>query len=395
MKTILWINNLATFSGGAEKYIHETATLLARQGFSNMLMAGIERPWDYKFTSPFEKAFPLDSTTLKTTVAALKPDLIYVHNVADIETINAIAATGIPSVRFFHDHSPFCPRDHKYFAITNHTCTVPMGFHCFRCLGIVKTGTGITGLGISTAASKEKVLQANRELTGFISGSQYMANLIVKHDFPAAATRAVPLFIVPPAVMPVVTRDDRKLVFAGTLVRGKGLDILIKALALLDPAVTLTVAGDGPQKDMFVECAAAAGVSERVTFTGWLSPDDLNMEIATSAIMVIPSREPETFCLTGLAAFAAGTPVIASDVGGITEWLKDGETGLLYAPPQDPAALAATIRCLVGEPELAGKFAENGLKSLTDKYTPQMHIQKLVSFFELMIKRHAEHRAKR
>src|SRR5581483_5905174 len=108
------------------------------------------------------------------------------------------------------------------------------------------------------------------------------------------------------------------LVFAGRLALQKSLDVALRALAEVE-GVSLVLAGDGPELDGLQALAKELGLDDRVRFLG---------------------PQPREAVFEGLAA---GTPVIATDVGGVAEVVTDGVNGLLV-PMQDVPALAAAIR---------------------------------------------------
>lgn len=148
---------------------------------------------------------------------------------------------------------------------------------------------------------------------------------------------------------PVAAR--RFVLAAGRLVRNKGFDLLIDAWASL-PAhaadVALVIAGDGPDLARLEGMAAASPAADRIEFVGRLSREDLASTMRAATAFVLASRA-EAFPLVVLEAMAAGTPVVASAVGGVPEIVRDGDTGLLV-PAGDAAALTdALVHVLTDE----------------------------------------------
>ena len=91
-----------------------------------------------------------------------------------------------------------------------------------------------------------------------------------------------------------------------------------------------------------------------VTFLGRRAQETLHYYYASSDIVVMPSHH-ESFGMVALEAMACGTPVIASDVGGLAELVQDGETGFLV-PGGDPAAMAERLRCMLSDKELLARL---------------------------------------
>lgn len=135
--------------------------------------------------------------------------------------------------------------------------------------------------------------------------------------------------------------DGLTLGFAGRLTTAKALDVALGALSQVE-GVALAIAGDGPDRVSLEQRAAALGVDGRVTFLGVLSRDRV-LELFHASDASLLSSTWENFPHTVVEALAAGTPVIATSVGGVPEVVHDGENGLLV-PPGDAAALAAAIR---------------------------------------------------
>ena len=108
--------------------------------------------------------------------------------------------------------------------------------------------------------------------------------------------------------------------------------------------------------------AVPAAHADRVRFLGAISPHALAREYAWARLLVVPSVWKENFALAGLEAMAAATPVVASDLGGVKEWLRDGEHGLAV-PPGDPRALAQAALRLLGDAPLAARLGETARRS--------------------------------
>lgn len=139
----------------------------------------------------------------------------------------------------------------------------------------------------------------------------------------------------------------------GRLSYEKGFDLLLSAMRELGGEVRLLLGGDGPQRERLA--AEAAGL-ERVTLTGFVP--DVAAFMGKIGLFVLPSRS-EGLGLVLVEAMAAGRPVVATRVGGVPEVVADGETGLLV-PPEDSGALAAAVRRLLENPDLADRMGAAG-----------------------------------
>lgn len=132
--------------------------------------------------------------------------------------------------------------------------------------------------------------------------------------------------------------------YAGRLVPGKGVDVAIRACALLahnGVPVTLHIAGDGPDRDRLSELAIGLRISHIATFEGWVS--DIHGFWANCDLAVAPNDTlAESFCLAATEAMAAGRPVVVSDIGALPELILGGTGGILVAPG-DVTSLAQAI----------------------------------------------------
>lgn len=199
------------------------------------------------------------------------------------------------------------------------------------------------------------------------------------HGLAALARRsagAVPIAVIPNGVdtdrfTPAADRppsDTVRLCFVGRLVRQKGLDTLLAALAKL-PATApwrLTLVGDGPARPELSTQADHLGLAERVHFAGWTIRDALPRLLVAHDLFVFPSRD-EGMPNAVLEAMAAGLPVIATAIAGNEELVLPDRTGLLV-PPDDPDALADALDRCLGDAALRRAFGHAGRERAVREY---------------------------
>ena len=156
------------------------------------------------------------------------------------------------------------------------------------------------------------------------------------------------------------TPEDPALLYAGRLVRWKGVEYLLQALPqLTSTSARLWIAGEGTYEGVLRKIAAALGISDRVHFLGKLEQPDLAALYRSCAVLVGTSFVNETFGMALCEAMACGSAVVAADFGGFREVVLDGVTGLL-ARPQDPSDLANCINRLLADPGLAREMGRAG-----------------------------------
>ena len=153
------------------------------------------------------------------------------------------------------------------------------------------------------------------------------------------------------------------LLCVGAMTFDKGHDVLLEALATVsDLSWHCTCVGSLDRDPAFVEGlrrrSLEGGLDDRVHFPGPRTGADLDRSYAAADLMVLPSRA-ETYGMVVTEALARGVPVLASDVGGLTEALGHGADGIrpgLLVPPADPAKLGAALRAWLGDAELRSRL---------------------------------------
>ncbi|NOY45290.1 MAG: glycosyltransferase family 4 protein [Deltaproteobacteria bacterium] len=144
------------------------------------------------------------------------------------------------------------------------------------------------------------------------------------------------------------TAEPPRLLTACNLVPGKGVDVVVRAVAGLGPEAELWVAGDGPERPRLEALARDLGLEGRVQFLGRVPHDEMPGLYARVHIFCLASRA-EGCPNVVLEALASGVPVVATRVGGIPEWVEEGRTGFL-AEPGDPEAFRAALSRALAHP---------------------------------------------
>ena len=168
------------------------------------------------------------------------------------------------------------------------------------------------------------------------------------------------------------------------MVDQKGHRHLIDALGILAPRwpnlVTL-LAGEGPLEGVLRAQCAALGLGDRVRFLGYRR--DVPELLAAADLVVLPSLY-EGLPLVAIEALAAGRPLVASEVDGTPEVVIHETTGLLV-PPANPAALAAAIDRLLGDPALASRLGSEGQKFAQENFAVQRQIEQTAALYSELI----------
>jgi alpha-maltose-1-phosphate synthase len=182
--------------------------------------------------------------------------------------------------------------------------------------------------------------------------------------------------------------DRPSVIFVGRITRQKGVPVLLRAAALLDPAAQLVLCAgqpDTPELAAEVEGLVAELRAARsgVIWIPEMLPKRAVIQLLSHATVFACPSLYEPLGIVNLEAMACGTAVVGSAVGGIPEVVRDGETGLLV-PPDDPAALAEAINVLVGDAERAAAMGRAGRDLVVAEFGwPQVAAQTVALYEEL------------
>jgi phosphatidylinositol alpha-1,6-mannosyltransferase len=181
--------------------------------------------------------------------------------------------------------------------------------------------------------------------------------------------------VIPPGVDPERFRPrptplppPPRLLTVGRLVPRKGIDTVLRALALLQPRmpqIHYQIVGDGPDRARLESLVETLGLSSRVDFAGRVPDAALPDHYRDAHVFVMPAREEEQgrsvegFGIVYLEASASGLPVVAGRSGGAVEAVRAGETGLLVEP-DDPQALAEALWRLLQDEPLRAQLGRAG-----------------------------------
>ena len=157
-----------------------------------------------------------------------------------------------------------------------------------------------------------------------------------------------------------------KLITSGNLVKGKGVDIIIRAMAELPESLNaeLIVLGDGPELDKLIHMAETHGLTKDITFQGKVPPAQIPHYLSQANIFILASFS-EGRPNVVIEAMAAGLSVISSDIEGVREVVDNGTTGLLFESGNH-LALSKTINTLINDHELQSQLSKNASQYIRD-----------------------------
>lgn len=287
------------------------------------------------------------------------PDVVHLNNVHRQITLSILDAPylakyRVPVVYTAHDYVTVCP---GYLMLDGD------GRVCDRCLAdgrywhCVKNRCVKGSRAKSALAALEASLNRARDMNGkidrVIAPSRFMAGKLVEGGWPAESVTVLQNFASEEILVrarsggsDVTDCEHPYLLYFGRISKEKGVDVLVGAFLAAAPVLAgwrLVVAGEGPELGMLRDRVSSAGASRLVEFVGYKSGGSLQRYVERASLAITSSRWRENMPFSVIEAFAAGTPVVATRIGGIPELVSDGETGFV-CEPGDVASLAETIR---------------------------------------------------
>ncbi|MDB6115621.1 MAG: hypothetical protein JWM88_3313 [Verrucomicrobia bacterium] len=382
---LLFVHDRFGAWAGAESNLFEVASALRRRGHELALLHGAstgksEGDW----LDLFPVRFPAyNAAAAQSAVRQFRPSAVFMHNSPGLETTAGLAAAAAPVVRMVHDHHLFCLRGCRYSTWSRKACTRPLSGHClFPCGGAVqRDGAGGWTLAFGAYLDKRRELELHRNFARLIVASDYMREELLRNNFPSAQIEIhapVPARDVEatPETMAVAPRTRDRIIFAGQIVRGKGVDVLLESLALVRSPFECVVLGDGNHRAHCEALSRDLGLQDSVRFEGYVPAAEVAAYYRSSSLAVFSSVWPEPFGLSGLEALRHGLPVVAFDVGGVREWLEDGVNGLL-APWMDRREFALRVDTLLKTPDLAKALGRQGKALAAEKFNFSSYIDGL------------------
>ncbi|WP_395747009.1 glycosyltransferase [Prosthecobacter sp.] len=183
-----------------------------------------------------------------------------------------------------------------------------------------------------------------------------------------------------------------RLLTVARLVEVKGIEFSLRAAALVKaklPSFRYQIAGDGPLRGSLERLAAELHLGDTVEFLGAVSADEAIGLYETAHAFLLPSivtqtGEEENQPVVLAEAQATGLPVIASDIGGVSESMRDGESGRLV-PARDPGAIAEAVMHIAEHPDDWGKMGRAGRAYVEEKFDLNKLNQQMTEMYGAVI----------
>ena len=235
-----------------------------------------------------------------------------------------------------------------------------------------------------------------RLVDAYVANSEFAAG----HLRAAVGSAGPPVFVVPNGitgregtVRALPPDGPPRVVCVGNISANKGQGVLLEAVRILRPThpdLRAVLVGRDFTKGRFFAQADARGLADTYTATGFAA--DVSPYLEQASVVVLPTLGREGMPTSLLEAMRAGVPVVASRVGGVSEIVQDGRTGLLV-PPGDAQGLASAIGRLLGDAEERTRLATAGERYVRERHDVSVMVDGHLAAFHQARARAHEHRA--
>ncbi len=329
---------------------------------------------------------------LRRLIARERPSLVHVHNTMPVispAVYYAARQAGVPVVQTLHNYRLLCPSAVLFRAgavceaCLHRSVALPaVRYGCYR-------GSRAASTVVATTSALQRLLGTwTRCVDVFLALTDFARAKFIEGGLPPDRIVVKPNFA-PDRL--VERREDAYALFVGRLSPEKGVEPLLEAWRRLGGRIRLRVIGDGPASHLVAD-AVSAGLA--IDFLGRRSPEEVSAAMAGARFLVFPSVWYETFGLTIVEAYAAGLPVLASDLGAMADLVEHGVTGLRFRPG-DSEHLVQQVDWALAHPDDMRVMGSNARREYEDRYTPERNYALLIDAYQAAIRRRAALRGSR
>lgn len=294
---------------------------------------------------------------LSDIIGEEKPQLAICHNLSglSVSVWDELRRGGVKIMQYVHDQYLSCLKSTCFDGVKY--CEIP----CLKCR-ITK----------SLARRKSSIVD------GFVAVSDYLAGRMSELGY----FRGVPHRVIHNARNLPVQLSERQenkeltLGYIGAVIRAKGVHVLLKAYRDSGIDARLLIAGSCEDREYEAELKSLCGDSGRVEFLGRVDSSDFYPKIDC---LVVPSLWPDSFPTVAFESCAAGVPVVASNIGGLPEIVKEGVNGILFNPG-DTAQLAGILGRLAGDPSILEHLSVQCRDSVAEMTDTERMYDSLIDF---------------
>lgn len=304
---------------------------------------------------------------------------IFQHQISP-SVFGPLRKMGVPIILTLHDLKPICPNYKNY--VNGKVCEACNGRKFYNCLlNKCTKGSTLGSLVNMVEMYFHYAMGYYQNVDRFIAVSRFYKQKMVEAGFPEKQIDYLPNYIDVTTFDPSV-RDKGYILYFGRLSEEKGVSTFLDA-AMKNKDISHFVVGAGPLEEWLKHKADESGL-ENVRFFGFKQGDELRKLLSESTCVVIPSEWYENCPMTVLEAFAAGRPVIGSDIGGIPELIENNVDGFVFEPG-NAESLSDHIKWIWENRSMAREMGLQGRRKVEQKFNVEAHYQGLISIYNSVL----------
>lgn len=399
---VLQVNKFLYRRGGAEAYMLDL-TMALRQRGDRVELWGMHHPENpaYRYQAEFVSEVDFEDPPARwperahmagrllysvggrrritRVIRDFRPDVVHTHNIYHQLSPSILAPAGRDGTAVLmtlHDYKLACPA--YRFLNAEGICEACTGGRWYEATRRRCTRGMLMPSVLNTAEAylHHGLRLYERHVDLFVAPSEFLARKVAAAGIPERKLRVLRNFCDVDRVAPRFGGED--VVYAGRLSDEKGVATLVHAMASV-PAVRLHVFGTGPAEES-LRALAAERLGSRAVFHGRKDACSVAEAMAGAACVAVPSEWYENCPMVVLEAFAAGTAVVGTDLGGLPELITGGVDGLLV-PPGDPGALADAIAEITSDHALAEELGRNARKRAERDFRLEGHVDAIRNLY--------------
>ena len=397
---ILIVSTYFSPVGGAEVIAYDTYKILKeKKEYDVFFWACNKEPFfekSYEYASDFTEYDPSlfnyfswyynnrAKNDFKKFINKVNPDIIHLHNFISYLSPSILdCCKDIPTIATLHDTSIVCPavtlQKNQHSFCNNISCKNGKYYKCL----INSCAKGGFEVNFRKTLRAYFVNKRLKYINKFITPSNSLRNLILNSNIGIKQDQIVTInnFLTEEQLKTVPNyKNEGYFLFVGRLSREKGVHYLLEAMKDLPKDIKLKIVGSGTEENKLKQYVKE-NFLYNVEFLGFKNRDEIKELYQNCIATILPCNCFEIFGMTSIESFINGKPVIASEIGGISEIVEDNINGLLF----EPANIKQLQNCILkywNDANLIIEHGKNGYKKVVNDYNENCYYEKLIQTYK-------------